>query len=98
MNLYPRLDLLQLRPTRPPQLKLYVAEYEEGLGPTSPRVEVKLRRAKEYYSEVFAEFRLTVLTPVIDDRVPLTPDEVMTIIPSAMETGGGGGRGSLVCE
>ena len=51
----------------------YGAEYEEGLeGPTSPRVIEKLRRAKVFYGDVLAEFCLTVQSPVIDHRVPLT--------------------------
>ena len=84
MNLYPRLDL-QLRPTRVPQLNevSYGEEYEEGLeGPTSPRVIEKLRRAKEFYGDVLAEFCLSVQSPVIDHRVPLTHNEAMTL-PSA---------------
>ena len=58
-------------------------EYEEGLeGPTSPRVIEKLRRAKEFYGDVLAEFCLSVQSPVIDHRVPLTHNEAMTL-PSA---------------
>ena len=84
VNLYPRLDL-HLRPTRVPQLNelSYGEEYEEGLeGPTSPRVKEKLRRAKEFYGDVLAEFCLLVQSPVIDHRVPLTHNEAMTL-PSA---------------
>ena len=84
VNRYPRLDL-QLRPTRVPQLNevSYGEEYEEGLeGPTSPRVIEKLRGAKEFYGDVLAEFRLSVHSPVIDHRVPLTHNEAMTL-PSA---------------
>ena len=80
MNLYPRLDL-QLRPTRVPQLNevSYGEEYEEGIeGPTSPRVIEELRRAKEFYGDVLAEFCLSVQIPVIDHRVPLTHNEAMT--------------------
>jgi len=61
----------------------YGEEYEEGLeGPTSPRVIEKLRRAKEFYGDVLAEFCLSVQSPVIDHRVPLTHNEAMTL-PSA---------------
>ena len=65
MNLYPRLEL-QLRPTRVPQLNelFYGEEYEEGLeGPISPRVIEKLRRAKEFYGDVLADFCLSVQSP-----------------------------------
>ena len=61
----------------------YGAENEEGIeGPTSPRVIEKLRRAKVFYGDVLAEFCLTVQSPVIDHRVPLTHNEAMTL-PSA---------------
>ena len=39
----------------------YGEEYEEGLvGPISPRVIEKLRRAKEFYGDVLAEICLSV--------------------------------------
>ena len=59
--------------------------YEEGSeGPTSPRViEKLLRRAKEFYGDVLAESFLSVQSPVIDHRVPLTHNEAMTL-PSAV--------------
>ena len=61
----------------------YKDEYDEGLvGPTSPRVIEKLRRAKEFYGDVLTEFCLSVQSPVIDHRVPLTHNEAMTL-PSA---------------
>jgi len=42
----------------------------------------KLRRAKEFYGDVLAEFCLSVQSPVIDHRVPLTHNEAMSL-PSA---------------
>ena len=84
ITLYPRLDL-QLRPMRVPQLNevSYGEEYEEGLeGPTSLSVIERLRRAKEFYGDVLAEFCLSVQRPVIDHRVPLAHNEAMTL-PSA---------------
>jgi len=61
----------------------YGEEYEEGLeGPSSLRVIEKLRRAKEFYGDVLAEFCLSVQSLVIDHRNPLTQSEAMTL-PSA---------------
>ena len=39
----------------------------------------KLRRAKEFYGDVFAEFCLSVQSPVIDYEVPLTHNEAVTL-------------------
>ena len=50
--------------------------------PTSLRVIEKSRRAKEFYGDVLAEFCLSVQSPVIDHRVPITHNEAMTL-PSA---------------
>ena len=44
----------------------YGEEYEGELeGPTSPRVIEKLRRAKELYCDVLADFFLMVQSPVM---------------------------------